>query len=278
MKLDVYWIPVTIIIALVFFTGCMTTPENTNTAAPVITETPLTVATPTPPISTSTPTPMPIRAIVTYNPTPEPEETFEVIEPEWTELPIVYPTANPSVYNQNFTEIKTEDFIALYPETWAIINQSITLSDEQVMVYGIDTYKRDGRMTTLSSEDGNVSMMVTVYDYIAPKRQVYNPTIDTARKKVQDFYPNISADTSVYNFHNQKNAQGIVTSRYDVIFRPDQEYYPYSYTEESWLTFNHYFTVDFVVKTGNLYDYNDLKSMMLASIRTEGMQTYTWWL
>lgn len=263
-----------IVLAFVFCGACIQSQESTNNAAATITETPMTVVT-TQRAVTPIPTTIPTR-IITRVPTPEPEEEVEPIEPEWTEEPIVYPTANPDINGQNFTKFKNGDFMAEYPGDWAVVQQTYELSD--TTIYGTDVYKKEGRMVTFTSQDGNTSMIVTTYDYIAPKRQVYNPTIETARKKVQGLFPNVSADTSVYNYYNQKNEQGIVTNNYDVVFTPDEEYYPYCYTEQTWLTFNHYFIVDFVSKSGNLFDYNDLKYKMMKSVITEGMQTKSWWV
>ena len=264
-----------LLIGFVFCMGCTSSPETiiTNDMVSVIpaAETPIVIVTPSvvETITMPTVTPMPMRTII-----PEPTLEEEPV-PDWTEAPVIIPPANPDINGQNFTTYKGQDFMADYPEDWAVITQDYQLPD--TTVYGIDVYKPTGRMVTFSSQDGNVSMIVWTYDFIAPKRHIYNPTIDAARKRVQDLFPNVSAETSVYNYHNQKNEQGIVTDRYDVLFTPDEEYYPYSYTEETWLTFNHYFIANFISKTGNLSDYNDLKYLMMKGIRTEGMQNKIWW-
>ena len=221
-----------------------------------------------------TATPMPVRAITVAR-TPTPEPTVEEILPDWTEAPIVYPTAEPDTTKINFTEFKNGDFMAEYPASWAIVNQTFDLPD--TTLYGKDIYKKEGRMVTFTSEDGHVKMMVTVYDFISPGRMSYTPTVDAARRSVQELFPNASADAAVYNYQYKKNEQGIFTTKYDVLFRPDVEYYPYSYTEETFITTNHMFNVDFIVMTGNLYEYNELKYRMMKSIVTEGLQVREWW-
>ena len=267
-----------IIIGFVFCMGCTSSPETiiTNDMVSVIPTVETLTVTVVPTIAqTTTPiptaTPMPVRMI-----TPEPTLVLEEEPiPDWTEAPVVIPTANPDINRQNFTKFKNRDFMAEYPDTWAVINQSIELKD--TTMYNMDMFKKEGRLVTFSSEDGNVQMNVLTYDFISPDRSIYNPTIDTARRKVQLLYPNASADTSVYNYQYRKNEQEIISQRYDVLFKPGNEYYPYSYTEETWKTYNHYFTVDFVTKTGGMDGYIDLRYKMMKFIVTEGKQTTEWW-
>jgi hypothetical protein len=267
------WMITGIIISFVFCGACINSP-GTITANDTVSATPV-VATPTltvPTIATATATPIPVRAI-TITPTsiPIPEEP----EPDWTEAPIVYPTAQPDTTKITFIAFKNGDFIAEYPSSWAVVNQTFDLPD--TTINDRDVYRKEGRMVTFTSEDGHVKMMVTVYDLIAPGRYSYYPTIDAARRSVQLLFPNASADHSVYNYQYKKNDQGVFTSKYDVLFKSDVEYYPYSYTEESWITYNHFFNVDFIVMTGNLEDYTELKYHMMKSIETEGLQQYVRW-
>ncbi len=239
------------------------------TTAPV-----LTVVTPTVTLPTATPT-----IPVTVEPTEEPEPAFEAIEPEWTEVPVIIPIANPDIHNQNFSQFVSDDFMATYPESWAIVCQTFTLDD--TTLYGMDIWKTEGRMVTFTSEDGKTKMMVSARDFINPGSGRYNtvtPTIDSARKSVAALFPNASSETSVYNWEYRKNGQMVFTSKYDVIFIPDSEYYPYTYTQETWTTYNHMFTVDFSVMNGKtLIDYKELRDYMMKSIMTEGTQNRKWW-
>ena len=268
------WILVLMLIGCVYCTGCMNGQKDTREeTVPIVAVT----STPTP--ATPFPTAIPRQVAVTIQKTqsiPEGEPTLEAIEPEWTEEPVVYPTAVMDTSRTNFTQFKNRDFMAEYPSSWTVENETFPVRD--VTRYKQDMYQKEGRSVIFYSEDRQVSMMVTVYDFIAPGRYTYNPTIDSARRSVQTLFPNASGDSSVYSYEYRKNEQGIITSKYDVYFAPDVEYYPYSYTEETWVTYNHLFNVDFIVRTGNLGDYKELKYKMMKSIVTEGMQNNEWWL
>ena len=264
-------LPILILTGLCFCMGCTQTQEISTpnvTAVPTLLNTT---------IPTPTATPMPVRAIVTATPIPEwtPEE--EPV-PDWTEAPVVIPTANPDTTSYNFTQFTSDDFMAKYPERWAVVCQTFIIPD--VTILAKDMWKTEGRMVTFTSEDGKVKMMVSVRDFIqpGPNRFAYTPTIDSARKSVAAIFPNASSETSVYNFEFKKNEQQISTSKYDVIFIPDSEYYPYTYTEETWITYNHLFNVDFIVNNGmSLNDYRELKYTMMKSVLTEGNQVRKWW-
>ena len=233
-----------------------------------------TTATPTVTIPPVTPIPT---TQVSVEPTEEPEPEFEVIEPEWTEEPIVIPTANPDL-TQNFTQFVSDDFMAKYPESWAVVCQTFTLDD--TTLYGQDIWKGEGGLVVFRSEDGKTKMSVTIRDFInpGPNRYTFTPTIDSARKSVAMLFPNASSETSVYNWEYKKNEQMVFTSKYDVIFTPSSEYYPYTYTEETWTTYHHMFNVDFILINGmSLNDYKYLKTFMMKSILTEGSQNRKWW-
>jgi hypothetical protein len=213
---------------------------------------------------------------VSVEETPEPTVTAE--EPDWEPIPTVIPTANPDLANQNFSQFVSDDFMAKYPQDWAVVCQTFTLDD--TTLYGQDIWKEEGRIVSFVSEDGKTKMMVSIRDFRnpGPNRYTFRPTIDSARKSVAMLFPNASSETSVYNFQYKKNDQQIFTSRYDVIFTPDSEYFPYTYTEETWTTQNHMFNVDFIVINGlTLNDYKELKYYMMKNILTEGNQARKWW-
>ena len=274
MKVDVFWIAAILILSIVCCTGCTQTQETTSVGV-TITETPLTTVTPT---STPIPTTTEPTIVITPIPTDTPEPQLTAEEPLWEPTPVVIPTANPDILSYNFTQFVSDDFMAKYPENWAVVCQTFILSDKTV--YGSDMWKDEGRIVTFVSEDGKTKMMVSIRDFIqpGPNRYSFTPTIDTARKSVSGLFPNASSETSVYNFKYAKNDQQVFTSKYDVIFNPDSEYYPYTYTEETWITFNHMFNVNWIVINGmTLNDYRDLKYLMMKSILTEGKQERKWW-
>lgn len=219
------------------------TTENVTlqpTTAPV-----LTAVTPMATLPTATPT-----TPASVEPTPEPEPTLEAIEPEWTEAPVVYPTAVMRTEGVNFTKYRAEEFMAEYPVGWTVTEEPFTLPS--IELYGTDIWKPIGKMTTFLSEDKNVSMKVIMYDFITPGKQTYTPTVESARKSVATLFPNASADASVYNWEYKLNDQRVMVSSYDVLFSPSSEYYPYSYTEQTFITYNHMWNIDFIVWTGNL--------------------------
>jgi len=196
----------------------------------------------------------------------------------WTPTPVIIPTVNPDTLAYNFTQFVDDDFMAKYPEGWAAVCQTFQLPD--TTLYNMDIWKKDGRMVTFTSEDNKMRMMVTVWDFLnpGPNRYTFKPTIDSARKSIAKLFPNASSETSVYNYKYTKNDQQIFTSKYDVIFPPDSEYYPYTYTEETWTTYNHLFNIDFIVINGQtLEDYRELRYYMMKSIITEGNQARRWW-
>lgn len=271
MKQVVYGMIVIILIGLVFCTGCSSQQEVTNGTAVTPNQT---TATPTP-----TPIPTTVRTTIpTVIPTDTPEPTVTAEEPEWTPTPVVIPTANPDTTKYNFTQFVSDDFMAKYPENWAVVCQTFIIPD--VTILDKDMWKTEGRMVTFTSEDGKTKMIVSVRDFIqpGPNRFTYSPTIDSARKSVASLFPSANSETSVYNFEFKKNEQQLSTSKYDVIFIPDSEYYPYTYTEETWITYNHLFNVDFIVNNGmTLNDYRELRYLMMKSVLTEGNQARKWW-
>ena len=168
--------------------------------------------------------------------------------------------------------------MAKYPENWAVVCQTFTLDD--TTLFGQDIWKSEGRMVTFVSEDGKTKMMVSIRDFInpGPNRYTFRPTINSARESVAQLFPNASSETSVYNYQYKKNEQMVFTSKYDVIFTPSSEYYPYTYTEETWTTYNHMFNVDFILVNGKtLDDYRELNYYMMKNILTEGTQSRKWW-
>lgn len=275
-----------LIIGFVCCMGCMNNQDNsimngsgsgTKTIAMYMADqTPVPTQTNIPTIVTTIPKPTPIPALtptVTEDPTPVPTEEEPI--PDWTEAPTVYPTVNPDVNSRNYSTFSSNDFLAIYPDTWTVINETFTLKD--TTLFNIDTFKQEGRSVSFVSEDGNVSMKVTVYDFISPDRTIYVPTIDLTRRTLQKLYPNASADTFVYNYQNLKSDRGLIYQSYDIVFKPDAEYYPLSYTEWTFRTKNHYFIQDFTVKSGDLLGYNDLRALLMESIKTESLQGYRWW-
>jgi hypothetical protein len=273
MRWDVFWIAAILILSTVFFSGCTQTHETTINEGATITPTLMTIA-------TATPTPSPTMTTVqtTVIPTETPVPQFTPEEPMWTPTPVVVPTASTDWSSYNFTQFVDDDFMAKVPAEWATTCQTFQLSD--TTLYNMDIWKRDGRLVTFSSEDGKTKMMVTVWDFISPgpNRYTFTPTIDSARKSVATLFPNASSETSVFNYKYTKNDQQIFTSSYDVMFNPDSEYYPYTYTEETWTTYNHLFNVDFIVINGlKLEDYRDLKYYMIKNVLTEGNQQRKFW-
>lgn len=250
--------------------GCTQTPEIST---PNVTEVPtLLMNVP----ATVTATPMPVRAI-TITPTVEPTLEEEPV-PDWTEVVTPIPTAEPDTSKLTFTQFVSNDFMAKYPNTWAVVCQTFTLDDTRL--YGQDIWQKDGRMVTFTSEDGRTKMIVSVRDFInpGPNRYTFTPTIDSARKSVAMLFPNASSETSVYNWKYRKNDQQVSTSSYDVIFPDSSEYYPYTYTEETWVTRNHMFNVDFILINGKtLEEYRELRYFMMKDILTEGNQAKKWW-
>jgi hypothetical protein len=271
-----------IIIGFAFCTGCMSNQESiitndTVSVTPVVV-TPMHTLAPEPePILnvavTVTETPM---RIVTRVPTPMPTEEEWV--PDWTPEPEIIPLAETDTTKINFTQFVSNDFMAKYPVTWLVMNETFTLPD--TTLYGQDIWKKEGRMITFVSEDGKTRMKVSVRDFLnpGPNRYTFTPTIDSARRSVALLFSNASSETSVYNYQYKKNDQHVFTSSYDVIFTQSSEYWPYTYTEETWTTYNHMFNVDFIVINGmTLAEYRDLKYVMMKSIMTEGTQSQIWW-
>lgn len=252
--------------------GCTQPTEVTDNVTSQPTTAPVsTTVTPTVTIPPVTPIP----TIPVLVETPEPQVTAE--EPDWEPTPTIIPTANPAI-TQNFSQFVSDDFMAKYPESWAVVCQTFTLDD--TTLYGQDIWKKEGRIVDFISEDGKTKMMITVRDFLnpGPNRYAFTPTIDSARKSVAMLFPNASSETSVYNWKWKKNDQQIFTSSYDVIFTPDSEYYPYTYTEETWTTQNHMFNVDFILINGQtLDDYRELRYYLMKSIITEGNQARKWW-
>jgi hypothetical protein len=115
-------------------------------------------------------------------------------------------------------------------------------------------------------------------DWITPGlSHKFSPTIELIRTEVHKKYPNSSIDSSVYNYELRKNDQSIFTVKYDVIFPTWSEYYPYTYSEETWITYNHHWYASFITVNGNLDEYRDLRYQMMKSIVTEGLQERVWW-
>jgi hypothetical protein len=265
-----------ILITLTTFCFCMGCTQTAETSTASVTDTPtLPIVNTTTAIPTATATPIPVRAI-TATPTPEP--TVEEPIPDWTEAPIIIPIAESDTTKINFTSFVSADFMAKYPATWEVRCETFTLTS--TTLYGQDIWKPEGRMVSFVSEDGKTKMLVSVRDFLqpGPNRYKFTPTIDSARKSVALLFPNAASETSVYNYEYKKNEQMLFTSKYDVVFVPTSEYYPYTYTEETWTTYNHMFNVDFVLVNGKtLDDYRDLRYLMMKSVITEGTQSRAWW-
>jgi hypothetical protein len=221
-----------------------------------------------------TATPMPIRAI-TLSRTPTPEPTVEEFIPDWTPEPEVIPPTESNTENINFTKYVSRDFMAVYPSTWTVVNETFQMKD--TTLYTRDIYQTDARMVTFTSEDEKLLMKVIIYDFITPGKYDMQPTIDKSRKAVALLFPDINSETAVYNFKYAQNEQRVFVASDDVIIPKTSMFYPYSYTEQSWVTWNHLFNVDFISRTGDLDTYKELKYRMLSSIVTEGPNRAVWW-
>jgi len=208
-------------------------------------------------------------SIITEIPTATPVPVYTAIEPEWTQPPTVYLPAEKDITKINFTQFKNDNFIAEYPATWILENDIFEVRNNQVT--GQDLYKPLGNRISFISEDRNTRMIVKTYDFIAPALHTYSPTIDTARRVVALLYPSVNSESAVYNYQYTQNRQGVFTATYDVVM-PNL-----SYRDESFVTYNHYFEIQFIVTNSSLEDYRDLKYWMMNSVVTEGMQTGGWW-
>jgi len=268
-----------LLLITLIFASCMGCTQTQQTITPVDTEPVTPTPPPTPPPTLETPvvqTPIPVK-VITVEPTKDiNSEPEEYIEPKDTMPPI--PPAEPNTENINFTHFRNEYFMAEYPSTWTVENESISLSTPEIMQFGVDVFKRDARVVSFQSEDRNVSMRILVKDWIVPhKSHYFQPTIASTRDEVRKLYPNATIDSSVFNYQYTKNDQNIFTIKYDVIFQDSSEYYPYAYTEEMWITFNHQWSTKFITRNGNLDDYKELRNRMMRSVKTEGNQPKAWW-
>jgi hypothetical protein len=253
----------TILLALCFCMGCTQTQEPITvnvTEVPTL-EIPTTIATPTA-------TPMPIRAI-TPNPTPTPIETIDEPVPDWTQPPVIYPPAEPDTTKINFTKYVGDTFMAEFPDSWTVQNETFTLKD--TTINGRDIFKSEGKKVSFISEDSKTRMVVLVSDILVPNWYNYIPTIDNAKRSVVSLYPEVNGETAVQNYKNAYNNQKVMVSSYDVVLPNSM------YTEKFFMTYNHGWRIQFIVSNQTLDKYRELEYRMTQSVMTEGMQRGKWW-
>ncbi len=132
-----------------------------------------------------------------------------------------------------------------------------------------DNLKKPSRIVTFTSADGRLKFVASTSDFIDNLNGYFklNPTLEWIKNEFQSAYPDLAASTYVGNYKYFRRGNTMV-STYDVRLPEGSGYYPSAYTEEAVVTVHHFYQFAFTSDNENFDRYQNLKDIMIASIKT----------
>ena len=250
-----------VIFFAILLAGCTSTPSENVT--PNITET--ITDTPTPSLP---PTEVPT-TIATELPTPTPIPTTYFPFSD-APIPTGVPTPQPSTPQDasgNWVKYNNSDFQVEIPASWQYTESAI--STVATNLNGRDLFKPTGRSVRFFSDTNLTSLTAKVYDFVAPGSQKLNQNIADTRAEITREYPDVTGEFAVQNYQYYQGSNLYMVLSFDVVIPPSSKYFPYSYSEEKFVTYNHLYVFDFVTTESSLTDYRALRDRLMGSIVAE---------
>ncbi len=194
-----------------------------------------------------------------------PSVTTTIVVPQTTPLPEADPT---DVSKITFSDYSDSDFSVRYPSTWTIATSMYTpYPVGPFFLYDDSRLVQPYRVVTFTSPDTTKKFVALTQDFEQAGYFRLNPTIDWSRAMFQRDYRDLSAANYLSNFKYFSTGTAMASS-YDVTLPEGTLYFPSAYTIEAIVTERHAFYFGFFTDTKNFTLYQNLKEIMISSIKT----------